>query len=123
MLLYHGDPQSPQVPPLGPVYPGLHKHNAAAVLPVDDELEFAGHVMQVATLVAPTVVEYVPYVQSVHAVEPVVLLYFPAVQAVHAPPSGPVKPKLQVQLASAVHPLHEAPVLAGQTVHVPPFGP
>jgi len=28
-------------------------------------------------------------------------LYFPGTQAVHGPPSGPVKPLLQVQLASA----------------------
>ena len=33
------------------------------------------------------------------ATDPVVVLYFPATQAVHAPPSGPVKPTLQVQAA------------------------
>jgi hypothetical protein len=28
-----------------------------------------------------------------------------------------------VQLASEVHPLHEAPEFAGHAVHVPPLGP
>jgi hypothetical protein len=52
-----------------------------------------------------------------------VFLYFPAMQAVQLPPFGPVKPKLQVQLACAVHPLHDAPEFAGHVVQVPPFGP
>lgn len=79
--------------------------------------------MQVSTLVAPTVGEYMPVPQLVHARVPVVILYFPAVQAVQTPPLGPVKPGLQVQLANAVHPLHDAPEFAGHAVHVPPFGP
>jgi hypothetical protein len=52
--------------------------------------EFAGHARQVAAVVAPTVGEYVPVPQFVHASVPVVVLYFPAVQAAHTPPFGPV---------------------------------
>ena len=54
------------------------------------ELESEGHARHVARAVAPTVVEYVPDPQFVHASVPVVFLYFPAVQAVHTPPFGPV---------------------------------
>jgi hypothetical protein len=56
----------------------------------------------------------------VHASVPVVILYLPAAQDVHGPPFGPVKPKLQVQLASVVPAL---PEFAGQAVHVPPLVP
>ncbi len=45
-------------------------------------------------------------------------LYVPATQAVHGPPFGPVNPRLQVQLVSALQPLHDAPELAGHTRQV-----
>jgi hypothetical protein len=46
--------------------------------------------MHVVATVAPTVVEYVPAPQSVHAAEPVAILYFPAAHAVHVFPAGHV---------------------------------
>ncbi len=54
------------------------------------ELEFAGHSIHVVSVVAPTVVEYVPAAQSVHTALPVAILYLPATQEVHGPPLGPV---------------------------------
>jgi hypothetical protein len=48
----------------------------------------------------------------------VIVLYLPATQTVHVPPLEPVNPRLQVQLASALQPLHEAPELAGQAIQV-----
>ena len=55
--LYFPAVQAVQVPPCGPVYPGLHKHDVEAVHVVHDEFEFAGH--------------------AKHGVEPVVDLYQP----------------------------------------------
>jgi hypothetical protein len=63
------------------------------------ELEFVGHVKHTDDVLAPTVVEYVPTPQSVHATLPLVVLYLPATQVEHTPPSGPVNPTLQVQAA------------------------
>jgi hypothetical protein len=75
----------------------------------------AGHGTQV---MAPFVLEYVPASHNVHVALPVTLLYFPATQLLHTPPFGPVNPRLQVQLASALQPLHEAPELAGHATQV-----
>ena len=88
-------------PPVGPLYPALHTHAATDVLALG-ELEFAVHVRQVDSSVAPTVDEYFPAAQSVHAALPVPILYLPAAHAEHTPPSGPVYPTLQVQAATAV---------------------
>ena len=78
-------------------------------------MELLGHARHVAAAEAPTVVEYFPAAQSVHAAEPVAILYLPATQAVHVPPSGPVYPALQAVAMQAV--LLELPptefVLAG----------
>lgn len=60
----------------------MHVQAATAELEIG-ELELVGHPRQVVATVAPTVVEYVPAVQSVHAALPVVGLYLPAAQAVH----------------------------------------
>ncbi len=51
---------------------------------------------------APTVVEYLPAAQLVHAAEPVTLLYVPAAHAEHVPPLGPEYPVLQTQLCTLV---------------------
>ena len=60
------------------------------------------HATQVAVAEAPAAAEYVPAAQSVHAALPVAALYLPATQAVHGPdPSGPEKPTLHVQAATA----------------------
>jgi hypothetical protein len=67
----------------------------------------------VASVEAPTVVEYLPAPQSVQRAAPKPVLYFPAPQAVHVPPLGPVNPRLQTQLASAGEPIG-ACVSAGQ---------
>ena len=55
--------------------------------------------------VAPVVVRYLPAPQSVHVAVPVTVLYFPASHAKHVPPLGPVNPRLQTQLVSAVDPV------------------
>ena len=88
-------------PPVGPLYPALHTHAATDVLALG-ELEFAVHVRQVDSSVAPTVAEYFPAAQSVHAALPVPILYLPAAHGEHTPPLGPVYPTLQVQAATAV---------------------
>ena len=80
--------------------PTLHVQEVTTELGLG-ELEFAGHAIHVVAMVAPTVVEYVPAAQSVHAALPVPILYFPAAQGAHTPPSGPVNPTLQVQEARA----------------------
>jgi hypothetical protein len=77
--------------------------------------------------------------QPLQAFEPIIDLYVPGSQAVHAPPSGPVYPRLHLQLVCAVDPttdcelavqsMHVAePVAvlnfpAPHSVHVPPSGP
>jgi hypothetical protein len=61
------------------------------------ELVFTGHDTHVDEAVAPTVTEYEPTPQSVHATLPLTVLYLPATHAVHTPPSAPVNPALQVQ--------------------------
>ena len=109
--------QAVQVPPFGPVNPTLQVQLTNALHPLHEAPELTGHAVQVVATVAPTVVKYVPDPQLVHATLPVAVLYFPAAHAVQTPPSGPVKPTLQVQLVDALHPTHEAPELAGQARH------
>ncbi len=74
---------------------------------------FAGQLWQALAAVAPVAAENVPAPQSVHAAEPAAALYFPAVHAAHSPPLGPVNPRLQTQLLSAVDPAVDV-VFAGQ---------
>jgi hypothetical protein len=57
--------------------------------------------VQLALDIAATVAEYLPIGQLLHVNVPVDALYFPATHAVHGPPSGPVKPRLQVQAVRA----------------------
>jgi hypothetical protein len=47
--------------------------------------------------VAPSVKEYVPASQSLHAPTPAETLYVPGTHCVHASPAGPQEPALQVQ--------------------------
>jgi hypothetical protein len=117
-------------PPPGPLYPMLQRQTASALQPLHEDPEFAGQETQVEaavatiifeyvlaghkTQVAAAIGEYVPAAQLVHNPEPVDVLAVPASQAVQTPPLGPVNPTLQAQLASALHPLHVEPELAGQ---------
>jgi hypothetical protein len=71
-------------------------------------------------LVAPTAVEYVPASQFEQVAFPVNVLYFPATHAVHGPPSGPVHPKVQVQLLITVLPAGER-VPVGQEAQLLPL--
>jgi hypothetical protein len=84
--------------------PALQVHNAKVPLP-DGELEFVGQVLHVVLVVAPDAIEYVPAPQSEHVAAPVDVLYFPATHRLHGPPSGPVDPALQVQLAKVPLPV------------------
>ena len=102
VVLYFPAKQPTHVPPLGPVYPRLQRHEPIAVCDVSACPEFDGQVRQVLAAVAPTVAEYVLAPQSVHAAVPVTILYFPAAHAVHVPPLGPVNPRLQRQEPTAV---------------------
>ena len=74
--------------------------------------------MHVVAIVAPTVVEYVPAPQSVHAAEPLAILYFPTTHAVHdgAPPFSPVNPALQMHCVTPLLALGEV-LLTGHVVH------
>jgi hypothetical protein len=94
-ILYVPAAHDVQTPPSGPVNPTLHVQAARAALEIG-ELELAGHAKHVAKSEAPVRFEYVATPQSVHVALPLVVLYFPATQPVHGPPSGPVKPALQI---------------------------
>jgi hypothetical protein len=63
--------------------------------------ELAGHATQVSAAVAPTVVEYVPAPQLVHAAEPLASLYVPVAHGAQLLTSGPVYPALQAGLIQA----------------------
>ena len=76
----------------------------SVVAPEVVEYVLLPHARQALSATAPVVVRYLPAPQLVHASEPVVVLYFPAAHAEHGPPSGPVYPRLQRQLASCVDP-------------------
>ena len=86
-VLYFPARQAEQVPPLGPVNPGLQTQLVCAVDATTADCE----------LVA----------QSVHGAEPGAVLYFPYTHAVHVPPLGPVYPALHEQLCTTVLPLAE----------------
>ncbi len=103
-------------PPFAPVYPALQTQAAAAELWLG-EVELSGQPTQISTAVAPTVTEYVPAPQSVHAALPALVLYLPATHSAHEP-TGPVLPAGQsnVHAAKAVLPAAETPP-APQDVH------
>jgi hypothetical protein len=116
-VLYFPAPHSVHVPPSGPVYPRLQRHEPIAVSPEDVCPELAGQGRQVIAAVAPTVAEYVLAAQSVHAASPGAVLYFPATQPTHVPPLGPVYPRLQRQAETAVCPVADVTEFAGQVEH------
>jgi hypothetical protein len=99
------------------VNPALHVQAAMTELDAA-ELEFVGHVKHTDDVLAPTVVEYVPTPQSVHAALPLVVLYLPATQVEHTPPSGPVNPALHVQATMTELDAPEF-VFAGHAKHTP----
>ena len=102
--------------------------------------EYNGHGRHVVLNMPPTVVEYVPASQLLHATDPTESLYFPATQAaVHNTPSGPEKPAMQLQfitvelpgddvdldgqLMHATDPAESLYFPASHAAHVPPRGP
>ena len=87
--------QSAQVPPLAPVKPALHKQ-AVTTLLAAGELELALHAWH-TSVVAPTVIEYWPAKQLLHAASPVAILYCPAMHSVHVSPLAPENPALHLQ--------------------------
>jgi hypothetical protein len=127
------------VPPSTPLYPVVHMQFVKSVDPAP-EIEFAGQAVQTDSDCAAIEPEYLLSAQLVHAAEPGTVLYFPATHAVHVPPLGPVNPRLQRQLSSAVAPVAVEYMLTPQSVHatepvavlyfpaahavhVPPLGP
>jgi hypothetical protein len=114
--LYFPVAQFAHVPPSGPVHPALQMQLDKVEL-ATGELEFVGQVLHVVLVVAPDAIEYVPAPQSEHVAAPVDVLYFPATHRLHGPPSGPVDPALQVQLAKVPLPASELE-FDGQVVHV-----
>ena len=65
----HEDAPADELWPLG--------HATHAVDADEAEYVLAAHLVQVAELVAPAAVEYVPAAQKVHPVDPELALYFP----------------------------------------------
>ena len=76
------------VPPSGPEYPALHLQAVNAAL-CPGEVAFPGQVIHVESDVAPTVEEYVPAEQLLHAPTPGEFLYCPAKHGVHVCPLEP----------------------------------
>lgn len=106
-ILYFPATQPTHVPPLGPVYPRLQRHEPIAVSPEDVCPEFDGQGRQVLSAVAPTVAEYLPATQSVHAALPATGLYFPAAHKVHDP-TGPVEPAVHSEDTQLLDPALES---------------
>jgi len=115
-FLYLPATQVEHTPLLGPVKPTLQVQAAPAEL-ASGELELVGHARQAVATVAPVVVKYVPAAQSAQTALPVAILYLPTAHAEQIPPSGPVKPTLQVQAAPAELASGELE-LVGQARHV-----
>ncbi len=84
-ILYFPSAHAVQLPPFGPVYPGLHRQLVESV---------ALQTVQLSFDVAPVFVRYLPALQSRHEAEPIKSLYFPIPQAVHVPSFTPVYPRL-----------------------------
>ena len=117
LVLYFPATQAEHTPPPGPVNPALQVQAVMTELDTA-EFEFVGQLTQTAEAVAPTATEYEPIPQSVHVTLPLVVLYLPETQVEHTPPSGPVKPALQVQAAMTELDTTEF-VFAGHAKHTP----
>lgn len=100
IVLYLPATQVEHTPPSGPVNPALQIQATTSVLDVA-EFEFVGHVKHTDDVLAPTVVEYVPTPQSVHAALPLLVLNLPEMHSVHEP-SGPVLPGEQGNLQASI---------------------
>ena len=139
LSLYDPASHAKHSPPFAPVNPWLQRHVLETLLP-PGESEFAGQSVHMPEAEAPTLVEYFPAIQSVHATVPLSALYFPATHAEHVPPSGPVYPVLQKQEVLDCCAVIEVHVFCGQAVqaadpssclylpvvhaeHTPPFDP
>ena len=85
----------------------MHVQLLTDVLPKNDDA-FEGHSKHVLLLAAPNCAEYVPAGHWVQGAAPDTSLNVPASHAEHIPPSGPVKPLLQVQLLSDMLPETDA---------------
>ncbi len=111
-LPYEPVAQAVHVPEFMSMKPTLHVQEVTTELGLG-ELEFAGHAIHVVAIVAPTVVEYVPAPQLVHAALPVVE-YVPGPQSEHA--ALPV-----VEYVPAPHAIHVVATVAPTVVeYVPP---
>jgi hypothetical protein len=82
IVLYLPAAHSVHVPPVSPVDPLLQMQVVKDVLPAGD-CAFDGQALHVAFDDAPTAVEYLPDVHSVHTVPAVNVVYLPASHAVH----------------------------------------
>jgi len=71
-----------QLPSLSFRYPGLHIHPVSLSLPLAESV-FSGHSWHTSD-VSPTVIEYLPAIQSVHTAVPAELEYFPATHCEHS---------------------------------------
>ena len=87
VFLYFPTLHAVQVPPAGPVYPGLQVQLLSEVHALHEAPEFCGHATQ---LPDAKVLVYVPASHGTQVPGPVVLLYLPAAHAVQTPPLGPV---------------------------------
>ena len=116
--LYLPDSHCVHVSPSGPVKPTLQAHDVNNVLPAS-ETEFDGHGKHTESDVAPTLDEYVPAAQLLHASDPIAFsaLYLPASHWIHVLPSGPENPALQEHAVTAALPAGEME-LTGQAEHV-----
>ena len=78
---------------------------------------WAGQALHVAADVSPVSVLYLPCGHREQGADPLTSLYVPLPQATHSWPSGPVYPRLQLQLVKAS--LHSAEYeCIGHALHV-----
>lgn len=80
------------------------------------EYVLVGQFSHVNSDVAAVAVLYFPGEHSIQAADPLTSLKLPAAHASHSPPSGPLKPLLQMQLVINALPFDEC-VCAGQSLH------
>ena len=81
-FLYLPGTHSEHGPPFGPVAPALHTHAVTTELDTA-EFELSAHATQTSDAFAPTIPEYVPALQLVHALAPACVENVPAGQYVH----------------------------------------
>eukprot|EP00961_Rhodomonas_salina_P225425 3047829-Rhodomonas_salina.1 len=96
--LYVAAAQAVHGPPLLPLNPGSQMQ-PLFVLPASEKL-FPGQLWHSDSPVKPSSSLYVPAAQLEQAPLPSTFLKVPAGHAAHGAPSGPVKPRLQVQLST-----------------------